>query len=90
VEQTSAYIPITTTYASILALIIMMVIENASGMSIALHIMGIALIIGRILHTTGMNPSNPMTLGRGIGAVLTYAAMAVGALYALKLVLPGI
>lgn len=135
-EQTSAYIPITTTYASILALmmvalavwvtlgraktkimfgdggdegmikrtrafgnfvefipmgiIVMMVVENASGMSVALHIMGVALIVGRILHTAGMNPANPLTVGRGVGAILTYAAIGVGALYALKLVLPGI
>lgn len=136
VEQGSAFIPITTTYGSILALmlvalalwvslgraktglsmgdggdemmqkrtrafgnfveyvpmavIVMLLIENASGRDAILHTMGIALIVGRIAHVIGIHPARPLAVGRVIGAGLTWLVVGLGALYALKLVLPGI
>lgn len=134
--QTSAFIPITTTYASVLALImlvlgvlvtvgraktdislgdggdpgmrkrmrafgnfiefvpmcviIMLLVENASGRETVLHIMGIGLIVGRVAHAFGIHSDAAIPIARVAGALLTYLVLGLGALYALKLVLPGI
>ena len=73
-----------------MCVIIMFVIENASGQPVFLHALGITLIVGRLAHAFGIHPERPMAILRVAGAALTLLVLGGGALYALKLVLPGI
>ncbi len=59
-----------------LALVLMAVYELNGGMHVALHIVGIALIAGRVLQTWGMWATGMTTRGRQIGQSLTWLSIA--------------
>jgi hypothetical protein len=63
-----------------LALVLMVIYEINSGWHIALHIIGIALVAGRLIQTMAMWSTDVPVPGRGIGQTLTWGSIAVLAL----------
>jgi uncharacterized protein len=54
-----------------LALVLMLIYEINGGLHVALHIAGIALLAGRLLHIWGMWSTSRTTFGRASGQSLT-------------------
>jgi uncharacterized membrane protein YecN with MAPEG domain len=54
-----------------------------SGSTLLVHILGIALTVGRVLHGVGLNMSSGASFGRGAGILLTWMALLVGAVAAI-------
>lgn len=63
-----------------LALILMALYELNGGIHWALHVIGIALVAGRVIQTAAMWGNDLPKPGRGIGQVLTWGSIAVLAL----------
>lgn len=63
-----------------LALILMALYELNGGTHWALHVIGIALLAGRVIQTAAMWGNDLPKPGRGIGQVLTWGSIAVLAL----------
>lgn len=63
-----------------LALLLMAIYEINGGWRLALHIIGIALVAGRLIQTVAMWSTNRPGAGRGIGQTLTWASLGVLAL----------
>jgi uncharacterized protein len=59
-----------------LALALMLIYELNGGGPMALHIVGIALIAGRIIQTWGMWATDMTNIGRQIGQSLTWLSVA--------------
>jgi uncharacterized membrane protein YecN with MAPEG domain len=59
-----------------LALVLMLVYELNGGWHIALHVIGIALVAGRLLQTWGMWSTEIAGFGRGAGQSLTWLSIA--------------
>ena len=59
-----------------LALVLMAIYELNGGGHMALHIVGIALVVGRLLQTAGMWGTEIPGFGRGTGQTLTWLAIA--------------
>jgi hypothetical protein len=66
-----------------LAVLLMLIYEINGGWSTALHIIGIALVVGRLLQTWGMWGTENPGFGRGAGQSLTW--LSIAALAALNL-----
>jgi hypothetical protein len=66
-----------------LAIALMLIYEFNSGSHLGLHVIGIALIAGRVIQTWGMWATDTTTRGRQIGQSLTW--LSVGALAVLNL-----
>jgi uncharacterized membrane protein YecN with MAPEG domain len=63
-----------------IALILLLILELNQTEPLLLHVFGILLLLGRVLHAWGLSMSPGVTPGRGSGMVLTWgtiAAMAV-------------
>ncbi|MEP7031290.1 MAG: MAPEG family protein [Pseudolabrys sp.] len=63
-----------------LALVLMAIYEINGGWHAALHIIGIALVAGRLIQTMAMWSTDVPAAGRGIGQTLTWGSIAVLAL----------
>ncbi|NNK15320.1 MAG: hypothetical protein HKP51_00280 [Sulfitobacter sp.] len=63
-----------------IALILMLLTELSGAPGITLHLMGIALLGGRILHAVGFASTPQKIILRQVGMVLTLAVIALGAL----------
>lgn len=63
------YIPI--------VLILMLALAGMRASTILLHVVGILLTLGRVMHGVGLHQKAELSLGRGLGMVLTWAALAV-------------
>ena len=63
-----------------LAIVLMAIYELNGGWRPALHIIGIALIAGRLIQTAAMWGTEMPRAGRGIGQVLTWGSIGVLAL----------
>ena len=64
-----------------LAIVLMVAYEINGGPHIALHVIGIALVAGRLLHASGMWRTPKPNLVRASGQMLTWLAiMALAAL----------
>jgi uncharacterized membrane protein YecN with MAPEG domain len=63
-----------------LALVLMALYEINGGWHWLLHVIGIALIAGRLIQTWAMWGNDLPVPGRGVGQVLTWASIAVLAL----------
>lgn len=63
-----------------LALVLMALYELNGGIHWALHVIGIALIAGRLIQTWAMWGTDIPVPGRGIGQVLTWGSIGVLAL----------
>jgi uncharacterized membrane protein YecN with MAPEG domain len=59
-----------------LALVLMLIYEINGGLHVALHIAGIALLAGRLLHIWGMWSTSRTTFGRASGQSLTWLTIA--------------
>ncbi len=59
-----------------LALVLMAVYEIAGGWPTALHVIGIALVAGRLIQTFAMWPTDVAGAGRSIGQSLTWLSIA--------------
>ena len=66
-----------------LAVLLMAIYELNGGGHTALHIVGIALVVGRLLQTWGMWATDMTNIGRQIGQSLTW--LSIAALAALNL-----
>lgn len=60
-----------------IALLLLLVCELLAIAPLWLHVFGIAMILGRILHAWGLSTSGGVTAARGSGYVLTVLAIVV-------------
>ncbi len=65
-----------------IALILFTLLAAMQASTLLLHILGIALLIGRIFHGIGLSRSSN-SVGRGIGASLTFLSILVAILFLL-------
>ena len=63
-----------------LALILILLAEAQGAPALALHLMGLALLAGRVLHAVGFASTPQKFILRQLGMVLTLAVMALAAL----------
>jgi uncharacterized membrane protein YecN with MAPEG domain len=59
-----------------LAIALMLIYELNSGSHLDLHVIGIALIVGRVIQTWGMWATDMTNIGRQIGQSLTWLSVA--------------
>jgi len=62
-----------------LALILMLILELNGGSARWLHVLGIALLVGRVAHVQGLSQSTGTSAGRFIGNVLTWSVIMIAA-----------
>ena len=62
-----------------LALILLMALEASGGSAWLIHLLGIALVVGRLAHAAGLTRSRGTSFGRAFGASLTFLILLVGA-----------
>ena len=62
-----------------LALILMLILELNGGSPRLLHVLGVALLVGRIAHVQGLSQSTGTSAGRLVGNVLTWAVIMIAA-----------
>lgn len=68
-----------------LILVLMALIEALGAPVMALHVLGIVLTLGRVLHAQGMYSNAGPSFGRGAGQMATWLVLACSSLYALYL-----
>lgn len=68
-----------TEYAP-MGLILLALAEAQGAPALALHLLGGALVLGRAAHAWGMTRPNPLHPARGLGMMLTFAAIGIAAL----------
>lgn len=61
------YIPI--------VLVLMLALAELQASNIVLHVIGVLLIFGRIMHAVGLLQSSQLSVGRALGIVLTWLAL---------------
>lgn len=66
-----------------LALLLLLVLELEHVAALWLNVFGIALIVARILHVTGLSASSGYSVGRFAGTLMTWLAMLVMAAMAI-------
>ncbi len=71
-----------------LALLLLLALElTGTVAAVVLHVLGLMLLIGRLLHGFfGLNRSPGTSMGRFVGTLLTWLMMAVSALFMIGLV----
>lgn len=62
-------------------LILMLALASLQASSWVLHVMGVLLVFGRILHAVGLYQTSQLSVGRGIGMVLTWLALLIGIVF---------
>lgn len=65
------------------ALLLILIAESSGVPAWTLHSLGIALLVGRILHATGLSQSAGVSAGRLIGTTLTWLVVLIGGIVAL-------
>ena len=68
-----------------LILVLLALIEALGAPVIALHVLGIALTLGRVLHAQGLASKTGPSFGRIVGQTATWLVLACTSLYALYL-----
>jgi uncharacterized membrane protein YecN with MAPEG domain len=63
-----------------LALVLMLILELNGASAGWLHILGIALVVGRLAHAQGLTLSTGVSPGRLVGNVLTWVVILVAAI----------
>ena len=58
-----------------LALILLVCYESHGAEALWLHILGMTLLLGRILHAIGLGKPVRVSLGRQLGMLLTFVAL---------------
>jgi uncharacterized membrane protein YecN with MAPEG domain len=66
-----------------IGLLIMLVLELNGASAALLHGLGISLTVGRIAHAQGLSGSAGTSVGRFLGTVVSWGAIAVGAVIAI-------
>lgn len=66
-----------------MALILMALAENLKTTPLLLHVMGLALLVGRLLHAYGVSQDRENLNLRVTGMALTFTAILLGAIYCL-------
>ena len=61
------YVPLT-----LVALVTLALLQSSI---LILHVVGVALTVGRVLHGLGLNTNSGASLGRGLGIMLTLVAL---------------
>lgn len=59
------------------ALILLFLVDNAQTSPVIVHILGLMLLIGRLLHAWGVSSSSGVSKGRFLGMVLTMVMIIV-------------
>ena len=59
-----------------LALLLLLILELNQTQPMLLHVFGILLLLGRLLHAWGLSMSPGITPGRGFGIVFTWGTIA--------------
>ncbi len=73
-----------------LTLILLALIEMIGAPVLAVHVFGIAVVVGRVLHTLGLlSTRDGLSPGRAIGGIIAYVSVALIALYAIWLFFAG-
>ncbi len=62
-----------------LALILMLILELNGGSARWLHVLGIALLVGRVAHVQGLSQSTGTSAGRFVGNILTWSVIMIAA-----------
>jgi uncharacterized protein len=63
-----------------LALVLMLILELNGASAWWLHVLGIALVVGRIAHAQGLTLSSGVSPGRFVGNVLTWVVILLAAI----------
>jgi len=58
-------------------LLLMLVAELNRATPVLLHVTGIALVVGRLLHAAGLSTRTGVSFGRSVGIALTWATLLV-------------
>ncbi len=66
-----------------MALILLALAENLKTTPLLLHVMGLALLVGRVLHAYGVSQDHENLNLRVTGMALTFTAIMLGAIYCL-------
>lgn len=61
-------------------LILLLVLELNQTLPLLLHVFGIALVVGRVVHAMGLSATPGMSAGRAVGAALTLLVLVAMAL----------
>ena len=61
-----------------LVLLIIVLVEATGFSRYWVHVLGVALVAGRLLHAWGLTHHKQPSLGRIVGVTLTFAALAIG------------
>ncbi len=70
--------------------LVLILIAALSGVALwAVHALAGGLLLGRILHSVGVKPDTPVTLGRIAGASITWLVIAAAALLLIYLAVAG-
>lgn len=73
-----------------MALIILLTLELSGALpSAVVHVLGLALVLGRFLHAWGLSQTAGVSRGRFIGTLLTWTMLLVGSLLAVGMALGG-
>ncbi len=63
-----------------LALLLLFFVDDGGGMPVLIHLLGVMLVTGRILHAMGLNQTSGPSAGRMAGMVLTFLVILTCAL----------
>ena len=66
-----------------IALLLMLILEINGSSATLLHVLGGALVIGRLAHVQGLTSSRGRTAGRIVGNTLTWLVIVAGAIVAM-------
>jgi uncharacterized protein len=66
-----------------LALLVIVLVEGAGNAGWVVHLLGLALLLGRILHAWGINQTPGISFGRAAGMGLTYLVLLIGGVIAI-------
>jgi len=72
------------------ALLLLALLESVSASRYGLHVLGILLLVGRILHAWGLSRGGTINAARGVGAGLTLLVCLVEVVWGLWLAIPAL
>lgn len=66
-----------------IALLLLLCVDLVGDAKWIVHLLGIVLLVGRILHAQGLSRSEGRTFGRAVGTLLTLIVIVAGAVLAI-------
>ena len=67
----------------VIAVLLFMALQDSGAL--ALHLFGIATLVGRVLHAAGLHSSPNRSLGRLFGTIITLTSLTFGSLFMILL-----